>query len=234
MRVTPAGPWEVALWDEPAEQVGGCFPMAFAAIRTDAGEWALAPEDTRNGAVMLLASTQLRDMAAARQGPSLRVTTRTLLRLNMAAVNLHEAILGELTQGGAATAPVSLVGAFLDGNSNEVEIIRHGDISVLHWHSASATAQWWGAGEYGTDPLDRRRDIELRPGDYIVIAADSLFDVMSRDRRRLSPSDLEGWVATLAAGPAPAMANELGNRVRDFAAGADLDVDVTLFVIGPC
>jgi hypothetical protein len=48
----------------------------------------------------------------------------------------------------------------------------------------------------------------------------------------LRPADVENWVVELANQPAASMAEGLGSRVRDFAAGADLDIDVTLFVIG--
>ena len=232
MHATQAGPWQVALWDEPAAQVGGCIPMVFSAFRKDTGEWGLAPDGIHSGAVMVLAATQLRDMAAAKQGPALRAMTRALLRLNMAAGALNKAILQELTQGGETIAPVSLVSAFLDGESNTIEILRDGQISILHWNAALATAQWWGASDYGTGQLDRRKVIELHPGDYVVIAADSPFDVVNRDRRRLRPSDLESWVAGFATGTAAVMADGLGSRVREFAAGTDLDIDVTLFVIG--
>ena len=151
----------------------------------------------------------------------------------MTADTLNKAVLEELTQGGATTAPVSLVSAFLDGESNTIEILRDGQISILYWNTASATAQWWGASDYGTGQMDQRRVIDLHPGDYVVIAADSPFDVVNRDRRRLRPADVEEWVAELATGSAAAMANGLGSRVREFAAGEDLDTDVTLFVIGP-
>lgn len=233
MRASQAGSWEVALWDEPAEQVGGSFPMMFSAFRKEADGWSLASEDSSSGTVIALASTQLRDMAAAKKGISLRVMMRALLRLTITSGTLNEAILDELTQGESATAPVSLVSAFLDGENNKIEILRHGQVSILYWSSDSATAQWWGASEYCTDQRDLRRVIELYPGDYVVIATDLPFDVVSRDRRRLRPSDLENWVAGLATQPATSMANELGSRVRDFAAGANLDIDVTMFVIGP-
>ena len=233
MRASQAGPWQVAFWDEPAEQIGGSFPMLFSAYRKDTGEWGLAHRDTGSGAVIVLASTQLRDMAAATQGPSLRAVTRALLRLSVTARTFNEAILEELAQGASATAPVSLVSAFLDGDSNTIEIHRHGQISSVHWDSATATAQWWGASEYGTGQLDVTKVIELHPGDYVVIATDIPFGVVSRDRRRLQTSEMESWMAGLATQSATSMASGLGSRVEEFAAGADLDIDVTLFAIGP-
>ena len=160
-----AGTWELALWDEPAEQVGGCLPVVFPAVGKEAGEWALAREETWGGAVMVLASTQLRDMAAAKLGVSLRTMTRAILRLATTADGLHEAILGELTKGRTTTAPVSLISAFLDGEGNSVEIFRHGEVSVLYSNSAVAQAQWWDASEFGTRQLDQRLVIELQPGD---------------------------------------------------------------------
>ena len=80
MQQQSAGPWEIALWDEPADIVGGCFPMVWPVRKTSTGAWTLSLDGSSPGAAILMAMTQLHGMQAARHAPALRATMRALLQ----------------------------------------------------------------------------------------------------------------------------------------------------------
>ena len=233
MQKLNAGAWEISLWDEPADIVGGCFPMMWPVRKNSKGVWILALEPSGPGAAILLVTTQLHGMQAARYAPALRATMRALLQRSADLDSILEGVQLELVHGAEVTAPISIVGAFIDGVRNTIEIVCVGRSPILHWQGLSATAEWLEVSKVDADSRTETRLIALEPADLVVIVPSTLFDILNRERQRLVPSHLEDWLADHTEKPVTEIARELGCAVRGFADATGLDdTDLTLFVIG--
>lgn len=232
MREKKTGPWEISLFDKPADKVGGCFPMTFFAHVNPQGCYFLAEDDALNaGVFIVLITTQLNGMQAAQNAASLRAIVRALLQQGVMLEEILEAITTELIQGVRTSAPSSVLIGFVNGFHNTLEVSFNGRASVLVWHGNCMSAEWIVHSEDQSAKVPAKRTIELDEDNKVVIVPDCLFDILSQDRTHLQFSDLEKWFAAFYEEPASTIVQNLGQAISNFADTEILDTDVAIFAI---
>jgi hypothetical protein len=222
------------LHDEPAAQIAGTLPVLLPATRTHTGAWALADAaHGGHGAIAVIAATELRDLTAARQATALTAVARAALRETAHPEPLLGTMKAELMAGTSASAPVDLVGAFLDADSSTFALLRSGEAAVLQLDVGTGDTQRWGARTLGSDEAEHTLQVSLTDASRVLVCPVSLFDILDRQRQRLAPERLEGWLAECDGMSASTIAEHVAGRIRAFAEGTSIDVDITFLVLAP-
>lgn len=230
-RVWHQGYWQVAVCDESIGVVDGLYPMLWPVRPAGSGGWTRCQADRSSAAILILVSTQLRGMRAARHAPALLATARAHLQQTVTLESLCVALDNELVQGAQVKSPTAIACAVMDGENSTLEVSKRGAIKLLRWRRNRAECEWAVEQEDDLQIGPDRISVQLQPEDTVFLFADKLFDVLDETRHRLSMTEVEGWIEELAECAADELVQRLQERILKFTDATIQDLDLAFFVI---
>jgi phosphoserine phosphatase len=211
----------------PAEQTGGdTWDLALLPAREGAPQelLVLLADATGHGIAPALLVTQMHAM--------LRMALRMGATLETTFTHVNDQLAATLPDGRFVATAVGL----LDPATHRVRMLSGGQGPILHFHAATGACTAYRATSFpmGAAPIARLRpalQIDLAPGDMLVLISDGLFEYEDVDGQ---PFGRERVLALLREHPraSPAWLNEsLLQAALAFARGAPQQDDITMVLV---
>jgi phosphoserine phosphatase len=124
----------------------------------------------------------------------------------------------------------------LDLTQHRIRFLSGGQSPILHFHAATGRCTRLGSTSFpmGAMPLTRpaaARDVDLAPGDVLLLATDGVYEASHGDGTVLGAAAVEALLAEHAGRDAAGLAQHLLELVASFGEGAAPDDDITLVVV---
>jgi serine phosphatase RsbU (regulator of sigma subunit) len=227
---------EIGLLDRIMPTVGGNVPYLVRLVRDTRGGWIDGREGEPEGVALVLATTQLGGIRAAKQAESTRSAVRTYLRAGQADTeSLTALVREEMVLQGRAVGRVSVCCVIFDLMDGVMHLGRWGDCPVLYRPGRDGEAIWIDRRDRSvTAPMDERvftETLPFTPDDVVLVLSRSVLDALGSDRRRFGRERLKTLLSGSTDRDATTLVDEIDESLVGFTDGAPTNSDQTLFVV---
>ncbi len=217
----------------------GCIGYEFAALNKPADDTSGDVYDVvarPNGCMVLLVA----DATGHGIGPALSATQlRSMVRMALRLGAPLDRIVAEANRQLAADLPSDrFVTAFLgelNPVSHTLEYLAPGQGPLLHWHAATATAEWRNASgpPFGvaTSPFEAPAPMNLGVGDVVVVATDGVFERTNAAGRLFGEAGMEAVMHEAAHAGAQTIGHVLQMRNDQFGESIPPTDDSTVVIL---
>jgi sigma-B regulation protein RsbU (phosphoserine phosphatase) len=214
--------YEIAGWNQPADKTGGDY--FDWQTRADGCTIISVADVTGHGIGPALVTAVCRAYA--------RATFSTAEELATLIERLNELLVIDMPEGRFVT----FVGALLDPARAHVDLVSAGHGPIFHYSAATGKLNEHHANDLplGVAPgmtYGPAVPIDLQPGDLLMIVTDGFFEWHDHGGASYGLPRLREIIPELARLPIDQMIPAMYDRVRDFAAGAPQDDDLTAVVV---
>ena len=190
----------------------------------DQGLLVVIGDATGHGIAPALSVTQMHAM--------LRMAFRLGADLETAFRQVNDQLAETLPAGRFVTAFIGL----LDAAAHRLRFVSGGQGPILHFRAALAECVTYKATSFpmGAMPLSGLRpavEIDLAPGDILVLLTDGIYEYEDPDRAQFGVQRVEQTLRAHHHESSAALAGRLLGAVREFARGAPQDDDVTMVLV---